>query len=325
MSEETPGGTPADGLPPVTATPAPAPSAASPQSGLAVAALIVGIAAIVMASIPFVSFVAFLPALAAVGLGIAALVRKAGRGKSVTGLVLGALAFFVAISVSAASVGAVSTSGVHLVGGDNEVPVASSPSAESSPSVVPSSTPTEEAPEPVTVPADKAYQGSGDSVISIELPDGPDTAAVATISHVGSSNFVVWALDSNMEQLDLLVNEIGNYDGTVLLNLSGNTPTSLEIQADGPWTVTLRSILSLREFAGATATGAGDDVLVYRGGAGVASVTHDGSSNFVVWNYGDRSDLVVNEIGQYTGDVRWSSGPSVVAVSADGNWSITVK
>ncbi|MBB5632200.1 hypothetical protein BKA04_000423 [Cryobacterium mesophilum] len=301
------------------APPIMAPPVTAPPSGLAVAALVTGIAAFVMACIPFVSFIAFLPALAAGGLGIAALVRKAGRGKAVTGLVLGTLAFFIAIAVSAALVGAVSTTRVPVADGNEEVPVASSPSAE------PSSTPTEEAPAPVTVPADKTYQGSGDSVVSIELPDGPDSASAATISHVGSSNFAVWALDSNMEQLDLLVNEIGNYKGTVLLNLSGNTPTSLEITADGPWTVTLHSILSLREFTGATAKGVGDDVLVYRGKAGVASITHDGSSNFAVWNYGDRSDLVVNEIGQYSGDVRWSSGPSVVAITADGNWSITVK
>jgi hypothetical protein len=32
--------------------------------------------------------------------------------------------------------------------------------------------------------------------------------------------------------------------------------------------------------------------------------------------------LLVNEIGAYTGTVPLSSGPSVISVSADGNWTL---
>ena len=93
-------------------TPEPvAPAAATPVDGAAVAvtkpsrlplaALIVGIVAIVCAIIPGLSFVAFIPALTATGLGIGALVSKApGRGKALAGLILGPVALLVAIVVS---------------------------------------------------------------------------------------------------------------------------------------------------------------------------------------------------------------------------------
>jgi hypothetical protein len=287
----------------------------------------------VVAIIPVLSFVAFVPALTAVGLGIAALVKRAAKGKALTGLILGAVAFFLAFAVSVATIGAIGAVGdsarVPLVGDEAAAPA---PSAQADDGSVedPAGGPAEEADEPEAVeqppavPDDKTYQGSGDSVVEIELPDGSGQAAVATIAHQGSSNFAVWALDSNMAQQDLLVNVIGNYQGTVLFNLSGNDTTSLEITADGAWSVTVRSLLSLEEFDGSPVSGSGDDVLIYRGKAGVAAITHNGSSNFAVWTYGDRTDLVVNEIGAYSGSVRWTAGPSVVAISADGEWSITV-
>lgn len=79
----------------------PPPAGSKPKSGLTLAALIVGIVAIVCAVIPGLSFIAFLPALTALGLGIAGLVSKApGRGKAVTGVILGPIALLVAIIVS---------------------------------------------------------------------------------------------------------------------------------------------------------------------------------------------------------------------------------
>ena len=323
MSEVTPGGASADPGEAITSEaaavqPPVIPSSATPASGLALAAMVTGFASFVFAIIPFVSFVAFIPAFAAIGLGIAALVKKARRGKPITGIVVGALAFFVAIGVSAAVVNPGSSLRAPLADEGGSVPAASAPSTE------PSEEPSEAPPAPVVVPADNVYSGSGDSVLAIELPDGFDSAAVATIAYTGERNFAVWSLDSGMGQDDLLVNEIGAYNGTVVFNLSGAGISSLEITASGPWTVTVRSILSLREFVVGAASGHGDDVLIFRGQAGVASITHNGSSNFAVWKYGDRTDLVVNEIGAYEGSVRWTAGPSLVAVSADGDWSISI-
>lgn len=323
--ESLPGNDSTPAAPATTTTPPAAVLAQKPKPGLAVAALVVGIVAFVSAVIPFLSFVAFVPALTAVGLGIAALVKRAGKGKSLTGLVLGAVAFFLAIGVSTATVGAISGAG-SSVGVDSSLSAAapsSTPSdpASEAPPVEPSAEPTPEAP---VVPENMVYSGSGDSVVSIELPDGADQIAIATISHSGSRNFTVWALDSGMNEQDLMVNQIGNYSGTVAFNLRGNDTTALEVNADGKWTITLRSVLTLKEFSGSEVSGAGDDVLIYRGDAGVATIAHNGSRNFTIWTYGDRSDLVVNEIGAYNGSVRWSAGPSLVVISADGKWSVAV-
>jgi hypothetical protein len=315
MSDSTP--TPESASEPTPHYVIPTPPPATPKSGLTLAALIVGIVAIVCAIIPGLSFIAFLPALTALGLGIAGLVSKApGRGKALTGVILGPIALVVAISVSL---------GV-ITGGVRQTVDEAKPSP--APTVATSTPDVQETPEPEPapeIPADIVYSGVGDSILAIELPDGPGQVAVATLTHDGSSNFAIFSLDDNLAQQDLIVNTIGSYQGTVLFNAGfGGDPSSLEITADGNWTVTMKSVLSLRQFTGASITGAGDDVVLYFGKAAPATITHDGSSNFAVWLYGDSTELVVNEIGPYTGTVRWIAGPSVVAVTADGNWGVTV-
>lgn len=306
---------------PIAESPIGSRAGAAPGSGLAVAALVTGIAAFVMALIPYASFVAFIPAFVAIGLGVTALIKKAAKGKPITGLVLGALAFFVAIGVSVSTVSPGSSPRAPLSNAGGGSPATTAPSSTPSSEAA---EPSEAPPAPVVVPADKAYSGSGDKILAIELPDGADSVAAATIAYTGKSNFAVWSLDTDLEEQDLLVNEIGNYSGTVLFNLRGSATKSLEITASGNWTVTVRSVLSLREFVAGAASGHGDDVLIFRGSAGVATISHIGESNFAIWSYGDRSDLVVNEIGNYKGESRWSKGPSVVAVTADGDWSVSV-
>ncbi|MFZ2964885.1 MAG: DUF4190 domain-containing protein [Rhodoglobus sp.] len=300
---------------PAPPVPAAAPTPPKPKSGLTLAALILGIVAMLCAVIPGLSFIAFVPALVALVLGIIGLASKApGRGKALAGVILGPVAFIVAIIVSVSFI----AGGVRSTVDDTEpTPIAApeSPSAEEEPE-----------PEPtVEVPADIVYSGTGDSILAIALPDGPGQVAVATVTHDGSRNFAIFSLDAGMAQQDLIVNTIGPYQGTVLFNAGfGGDPSSLEITADGNWTVTMKSVLSLRQFSGNAVTGVGDDVVLYLGDAGAATISHDGSRNFAIWLYGDSTDLAVNEIGPYNGTVRWMAGPSVVAVTADGNWGVTV-
>ena len=53
-------------------------------------------------------------------------------------------------------------------------------------------------------------------------------------------------------------------------------------------------------------------------------LTHNGSSNIAVKSYGTRSDLLINEIGPYTGTVVvWA--PGFYQVTADGEWSATLR
>ncbi len=307
----------ADDAPPVTPPPTP------PKSGIAVAALVLGIVAAVFAIIPGPSFAAFVPAILAAVLGIVALTRKTPRrGFALAGIILGALSLLVAIIVSIVTIVAGAGLASHSAALDGGTGTGS---GSSSTAAKPTPTPTPP-PTVAPVPADVVLTGHGDAVIKASAVDGAGEPGVATITHDGKSNFAVWTLDSNVNQLDLLVNTIGAYNGTVLFDKQSNQHTeSLQITADGNWTVTLHSIRALRNFDATGTTGHGDDVLVYRGSAGAATLTHDGSSNFAVWTYGDQTNLVVNEIGAYNGTVRWTKGPEIVAVTADGNWSIAVQ
>jgi hypothetical protein len=161
--------------------------------------------------------------------------------------------------------------------------------------------------------------------VKIALPDGAGNPGVASISYAGGSNFSVASLDSSLKEQDLLVNTIGHYTGTVLFNVSqGIDAQQLQVTASGPWSITLESIRSLPSFTGSTASGKGDAVLIYGGPAGAATIHSSGSGNFVVWEYGNDSNLLVNEIGAYSGTVVMSAGPALIAVESTGPWSIAV-
>ena len=149
-----------------------------------------------------------------------------------------------------------------------------------------------------------------------------------TITNDGSSNFAVWNLDSNGKQIDLLVNTIGSYSGTRLIDaIKGQQTAALNIESDGNWTVTLKPLALLRVWDGTgTWTGKGDDLLVIKSGAfaGLDSIkiTNSGESNFVVTAYGDSKDLLVNEIGNYSGEQLMPAGTVLLEIQSDGNWSL---
>lgn len=291
-----------------------------PKSPLALWAMIAGIVAIVSAVVPGLSFVAWIPAIAAIALGVIALIKKTPRrGQALTGVILGPIAWIMAIVVSVGLIAGVGNQADDAVA-DEPAAVEAQPLAEAEPEPEPE-------PEIVEPAPDVVYSGTGDTILQIELPAGPDSIGIASMSHSGSSNFAVWSLDANLNQSDLLVNEIGSYAGTVPFNLSSSERiTAFEISADGPWTVTLRDVLTLREAPqGATTSGQGDDVMIYPGDATIADIAHTGDSNFAVWSYGDGSDLLVNEIGAYTGQVRWPAGTALIQVSANGAWTIALQ
>jgi hypothetical protein len=79
--------------------------------------------------------------------------------------------------------------------------------------------------------ASTQLSGNGDNVVRV-IPTG--SARPVTFTHNGSSNFIVWSYSAT-NRLDLEVNTIGSYSGTVLLDAWSEF---LEIQADGAWTIT---------------------------------------------------------------------------------------
>lgn len=175
-------------------------------------------------------------------------------------------------------------------------------------------TTTTEPPTTTTTPPPVVYEGRGDQVLEISkpVPDGP---AIAVIGHDGSSNFQITALDTDLERVDGMVNEIGTYQGVRPVDfVDGASSAFLEIKADGAWRIELQPVTMARRFGDAI-DGVGDDVVYYEGDTGAAQVTHNGESNFQVTSYGDRREGMVNEIGPYDGSVPLRGGVFVEIVA----------
>ena len=124
------------------------------------------------------------------------------------------------------------------------------------------------------------------------------------------------------------MNTIGSYTGTRLIDaMQGQQTAALKIEADGNWSVTLKSLTLLPVWDGTgTWTGKGDDLVVIKSGAfaGLDSVniTNSGESNFVVKAYGDNEDLLVNEIGNYSGEQLMPAGTVLLEIQSSGTWSL---
>lgn len=240
--------------------------------------------------------------------------KKRGGCLKIVGGVIGALILLIII-------------GVALSDPADEEP-ATTPASETVPlaeETTPAAEPTEATATPTPKPKSKVYSGSGDRVVKIKKPSGSaDEPVIAIISHKGSSNFAVWTLDEDLEQRDLLVNTIGDYKGTVAVDFEEGATTRIQVEADGSWKMTLKSVDAARRFSSKT-KGVGDDVVHYTNGAKVANITHKGSSNFAIWYYGmDGRDLLVNEIGNYKGQSPLRDEAYLV-ITADGPWTISAK
>lgn len=167
--------------------------------------------------------------------------------------------------------------------------------------------------------------GRGDDVVSLDKPDVP---AIITFTHSGSSNFVVTTYDDNGNHIDLLVNEIGSYNGTRPLDFGASELAErLEIQADGSWSVLVEPIIEAKSVRVPTTntSGQGDMVLFLSGSSpDTAEISHTGESNFVVQAYGNSRRLLVNEIGSYSGTVIVPQDTIVLEIVADGRWQIAI-
>ena len=197
-----------------------------------------------------------------------------------------------------------------------------SESAAPEPTDEPTAEPTE-APavvEPHTPAILTSKAGRGDKVLKIKAQDAP---TIARITNKGSSNFAVISYVGTSYD-DLLVNEIGSYSGTVYLNPG---VTRLKITSNGSWKVTICPIEAAKQWDGSSAlAGKGDTVVMLNGGEfGTTTIKNKGKSNFAVIAYdtdGQYLDLLVNEIGGYSGEVLLPLADPIVLTIQDvgGTW-----
>ncbi len=183
----------------------------------------------------------------------------------------------------------------------------------------PTNTPTR-APEPIVL------TGTSDAVVDFEKWDGP---AIARISHSGSRNFAVINYGANNNRYNLLVNRIGVYEGTLPIDFFSDEHTMrFEVTASGQWEIVILPITEMRrESIPGVISGSGDD-LIYLEGRNPDLLIVDGTnakSNFVIYAYGDRRQLAVNEIAPYSGTVMINRDTIILQViEGGGEWSIEV-
>jgi len=228
-----------------------------------------------------------------------------------------------------------------------EAPPATSPTGQPTTSEEPEPTsPPTTILQPIPEPEPIEFSGQGDDVSSkFMLEEGITTI---TMTHNGDSNYAIELLDDTGGLVELLVNEIGSFDGSVAIgviedNIIGAKPGIhvLNITADGNWTVLIEQPRPTSgEILPINLKGKGCDVspfFVLDEGLTTFDMNHDGDSNFAIILFsasGEYVDLIVNEIGSYSGKqaigvkqnniIGAEPGIHILSVTADGNWTLSI-
>ncbi|MEN4043543.1 MAG: hypothetical protein PQ971_01680 [Methanobacterium sp.] len=101
------------------------------------------------------------------------------------------------------------------------------------------STPTPSIPEP-TIPKPIKLSGSGqEATENFHLNSG---LARFKMKHQGSSNFAIVLYSTQGEYIDLLVNEIGSFDGSTAVPIHSSGEYMLDVSADGPGKLLLHNV-----------------------------------------------------------------------------------
>jgi hypothetical protein len=160
--------------------------------------------------------------------------------------------------------------------------------------------------------------GTGDDIKTVDLKGLP---AVVTFTCSACSGNTV--LETNGAEM-LLVNTVGGYTGSHLVDTSTGSPTTeFSISADAAWTLKIEDVDTIATSAG-KASGHGDKVLYWDAPGTKAAITNKGEGNFLVEGFGSEiPELAVNKIGNYSGTVQLT--PGFVQVKSEGDWTITAK
>jgi hypothetical protein len=143
----------------------------------------------------------------------------------------------------------------------------------------------------------------------------------------------VYLVDAETGDEELLVNIIGDFDGTVATNVPAGEYL-LDIQADGSWEVTVEQPrFSQAEVESLPADVEGKDYAVlgpYQF-EGVTRFTIDAEtdSNVIVYlkdHRGTTVDILVNEIGPHEGSTTIrQSGVGIIYVETEKSWTVTLE
>lgn len=182
-----------------------------------------------------------------------------------------------------------------------------------------------ETPTAIATMAPVTLQGSGDNVVEVPAHSAP---YIAKVTYNGEGNFAVLNVDGSGNHMDLLINTIGSYQGTVPIDFLAEEQTSrFEITASGPWQIDLQPLSMARhENIPGIIQGNSDDVIIFNSGVPdlLKADASSGSGNFAIWEYGEFRDLIINEIAPYSGTVAMGNDTSLIVVTATGPWSLEI-
>lgn len=176
---------------------------------------------------------------------------------------------------------------------------------------------------PDSIPEACVYEGTGDSVINIDHPEG--VYVIYVKGNSAARHFAVKGYDANGNSTELFVNTTDAYEG-VTLDPDQKTEM-LEISANGDWIVEIRSVWTCDIIDDAsTYTGTGDNIVLVNYEASTAQIEgNSGARHFAVKSYGNRTNLMVNTTDVYSGTVMVKDQPFMLEITAVGDWSITLQ
>jgi hypothetical protein len=185
---------------------------------------------------------------------------------------------------------------------------------------------------PTPVPEVLTFSGSGDSIVDVDTDGRP--YIIHVVGNSSERYFSVKSLDSDNENIDLLVNTTDSYDGYQPFDWIDDEHTfRLEIKATGDWSVELIPLAKIEEMERFMVEipgefeRSGDDVLIIAGGTpDKARIVgnEDGRYFGVVGWSGDRRDLLVNTTDTYEGTVLLKPETTAIQVGAIGAWTVEV-
>lgn len=172
---------------------------------------------------------------------------------------------------------------------------------------------------------DITVSGSGNNVSNkFTLKSG---FAIITAKNTGSSNFIVDMKNGDGTDFNSgLVNEIGNFSGTMYVDIPTDGDYLFNVESDGAWSFTISQRVKEDSVNDTMqASGSGQQVIFMslpEDGSYKLTATNTGDSNFIVSNGEDNT--LINEIGNYSGSQVQSidEGAYAISVISNGNWTL---
>jgi hypothetical protein len=116
----------------------------------------------------------------------------------------------------------------------------------------PSSQESAEEPTEAAKPKPMTYSGSGDEVVKFKKAL-KEPMLITTTWSGPSDNNTVYAYDADGNEGDLIVNTIGSYKGTNIINFhDGDNVKALKIEGSGNWKITLKPLADAKSWDGSS-------------------------------------------------------------------------